>query len=273
MGVMLTQNPATNALRLCTMVTGAASGIGRSFAVEMARRGEGLVLLDRSANDLEQLAQQLRRAHGVEADVVVVDLADPGARLSLMRHLHRRRLRVRSLINCAGVGVHRKFAAHGRKSIDQVIDVNARAVVHLTRLFVRHMIRHRQGMILNVSSTAAFEKMPDWAVYGATKAFVQSFSESLQEELEGSGVYVALVCPGPTSTPFFAAAGLDEASIPARQQTADEVVAEAMVGLDQRRKMIVTGSHNRMKIALQRISVRSILQSLLRCLRRLRLAP
>jgi short-subunit dehydrogenase len=85
-------------------------------------------------------------------------------------------------------------------------------------------------------------------------------------------VYVALVCPGPTKTPFFAAAGLDEESIPARQQTADEVVAEAMEGIDQRRKMIVTGSHNRMKIALQRISVRSILQSLLRCVRRLRLA-
>lgn len=267
---MVLRIPTKLALRSCTVVTGAASGIGKSFAIQLAKRGTDLVLVDRSGGDLDSLASTLRRQHGIEAHPLVLNLIDGQARVELLKYLHAKRLRVHGLINCAGVGAHGAFVAHMRDSIDQIIDVNSRAVVHLNRLFLRGMIRRGEGMIINLSSTAAFEKMPDWAVYGATKAFVQSFTESLQAELSGTGVYVALVCPGPTTTPFFASAGFDEEAIPTRAQSPEAVVAEAIAGIDQRRKLIVTGKHNRMRIFLHRVSLRSTIQSILRLFRKLK---
>jgi short-subunit dehydrogenase len=270
--LMCTARSSSIAIDSRTLITGAASGIGRSFAFAWATRGENLLLLDRDASALQQLLLELQSQYPIQIDSFAADLADPEMRLRLMKFLHRRRLRIDVLINCAGIGAHQPFIAHVRESIDQVIDVNSRAVVHLNRLFLPRMVRRNSGMIVNVSSIAAFEKMPDWAVYGASKAFVQSFTESLQEELAGTGVYIGLVCPGPTATPFFSKAGMEDEKVPSAAQSPDDVVAEAMRGIDQRRKLIVTGSHNRMRITLQRLSARAVIQSVLKCMRRLRAA-
>jgi short-subunit dehydrogenase len=199
----------------------------------------------------------------------VVDLTDPDAAATVLRHCHRRRLRVSMLINNAGVGSHTVFATQTRATIQRMIDVNISAATEIVRLFLPHMLRKKSGTIINVSSIAAFEAEPGTSVYAASKAYLQSFTESLAAEVRDSGVYVASVCPGITMTPFLAAAGLDPDKLQAEAQTPQQVVEEALLGMSKRQELIVTGRSNRMRITAQSLSVRRVISFLRQSLRRI----
>jgi short-subunit dehydrogenase len=223
------------------LITGASSGIGEAFARTLAARGDEVVLVARSAGRLEALAAELSAKHGVRAHVLPADLADVRAVDALVAELSTRELTVTTLINNAGFGSHGEFAkldaAHER---DEVL-VNVLAPVMLTRALLPGMIARKSGAIINVASTAAFQPVPYMGVYGATKAFLLSFSEGLAEEVRAHGVRVVALCPGQTDTAFFA--GIDEARV-GRARTTKQVVDTALRALARGRVVAVDGFAN-----------------------------
>ena len=224
-----------------TLITGASSGIGEAFARELAARGDELILVARSAGRLEALAADLSGKHRVRVHVLPADLTGPGAVDALVGELTARKLTVTMLINNAGFGSHGEFATlDGGRERDEVL-VNVLAPVMLTHALLPAMIARKSGAIINVGSTASFQPVPYMAVYGATKAFVLSFSEALAEEVRAHGVRVVALCPGQTDTAFFA--GIDDARV-GRARTTKQVVDTALRALARGRVVAVDGLAN-----------------------------
>src|SRR5262249_15492169 len=157
---------------------------------------------------------------------IAVDLASEDAPLAILRYLWQNRLRVRTLVNNAGVADQSFLARQPRRSIRRTINTNVMAPAMLTRLFLPRMLRHGGAIIITVASTAPFRPSPQPAVYAGSKSFMQNFTESLSQELEGSNVYVTLVCPGVTRTPLLRASGMRESDIPATAMNPEQVAAE-----------------------------------------------
>ncbi len=185
---------------LTALITGASSGIGEALARCCARDGHTLVLVARRADKLHALAGELRGAHGVRVDVLPADLAQPGAAQDLAATLRRRRRPVDLLVNNAGVLEQGGFSTHAAASHQRIIDLNVSALTAMVAAFLPGMLQRNSGRILNVASIAAFQPVPGLATYAASKAFVLSLSESLAEELRGTGVTVTALCPGITAT-------------------------------------------------------------------------
>ncbi len=182
------------------LITGASAGIGHALAGCFARAGHALVLVARSADKLEQLAAELRQQHGVAVDVLPADLAAPGAAAALAATLKRRRRRIDILVNNAGVLAQGRFTQLAPAQQQQIVDLNISGLTALLTAFVPAMVARGQGRVLNVASIAAFQPVPGLATYAASKAYVLSLTESLAEELRGSGVTVTALCPGITAT-------------------------------------------------------------------------
>jgi short-subunit dehydrogenase len=186
--------------RETALVTGASEGIGRELARTFASRGFDVVLVARNAERLEALAGELASTHGVRAEPLPRDLAPPDAPAALFDSLTRRGVRIDVLVNNAGVLEFGPFLEADPARVAAMLDLNVRALTALTRLFVPPMVAARHGRVLNLGSVASFVPTPTLAAYGASKAFVLSFSEALAEELRGSGVTVTACCPGITET-------------------------------------------------------------------------
>lgn len=186
------------------LVTGASSGIGLALARELAARGCHLVLTSRRLPVLRQVAAGLARAHGIRVHCLAADLARPGGAEALLAQLAKRRFVIDILVNNAGFGlVAGPQVDQPADEVRALIELNAAAPVVLASALGRAMRERGRGWILNVASTASFQPMPYAALYGASKAFLLSFSEALWTELRGSGVTVSAVCPGITDTAFF----------------------------------------------------------------------
>jgi uncharacterized protein len=191
----------TNPLAL---VTGASSGIGEVLALCFAEAGYDLVLVARSADKLKALASQIKSDYGTNAHVAAADLAVSGAAAALAASLKRKRLQPDILVNCAGVLSQGAFEGMSAQTHQQMIDLNISGLTAMISAFLPAM-RERaalgvEGRILNVASIAAFQPIPMLATYAASKAYVLSLTESLSEELKGSGVTVTALCPGMTAT-------------------------------------------------------------------------
>jgi short-subunit dehydrogenase len=227
------------------LVTGASAGIGDAFARQLAAAGTDLVLVARRAERLESLADELR-AGGVQVDVVAADLTDRADVGRVAERLTDAERPVDLLVNCAGLGSAGPFVDGDLDTYHQIVDLNVTALVDLTHAALGAMQERGRGWVLNVSSLGGHAPGPKFAVYSATKAFVTSFSESLYEELRGTGVHVTVVCPGATKTEFGAIAGTEADDLPALlQQSADEVVAEALAATAAGKAVKVTGVINR----------------------------
>ncbi|PSK89650.1 hypothetical protein CLV63_12544 [Murinocardiopsis flavida] len=210
------------------LVTGASKGLGRAYALELARRGARVILLARSEGDLRELAAQIRERHGRHgrpgttapdiatsgtaasdgevaevAEVLVGDLAAPDGPERIVRELHDRGLAVDLLLNNAGAGSAGPFLDRPLQPQLSSIGLNVSGLLALTHAIGTDLVARGSGGIINVSSTAAFQPMPYQASYAATKAFVLSFTEALAEELRGSGVHVMAAHPGAIATGFF----------------------------------------------------------------------
>ncbi len=182
------------------LITGASSGIGREFAKIFAAQGYQPVLLARSRDKLQQLAQELKTAHGSKVTVISADLSEPEAPRAVFETLRKRRIDVDILVNDAGLLFEGDFAAVALDDHLRLLHVNVVALTALTRWFLEPMLRRKHGRILNVASVGAFLPIPSLATYAASKAYVLSFSEALSEELKGTGVTVTALCPGFTNT-------------------------------------------------------------------------
>ncbi len=242
------------------LITGASSGIGAAYAREFAARGADLVLVARGAEAMQQLATQLRSEHGRRVDVIAADLGAPGAADRLAEEVAALGIDVDVLINNAGFGLHGDFVGADEGRLTAMIQLNCVALVDLTRRFLPGMIDRRRGTVVNVASTAAFQPLPHMALYGATKAFVLSFTEALYAEAKPAGVKVLAICPGATETSFFAIAG-EDASL-GRRRTPEQVVATTMAALDRGRPSRVDGLFNAVLAAMPRVAPRRMVVAL-----------
>ena len=228
------------------LVTGASAGIGRAFAVALAAKGSDVVLVARDGARLEGLASELRSAHHVRALPLVADLVTDEGLAVVEARLRNDDDPVDLLVNNAGMGTYGKFAGLDLEREDYEIRLNVLALVRLTHAALRGMTERGQGAIVNISSLAAYQPEPSSATYGATKAFVNSFSHALHEEARGTGVHVMVVCPGYTHTEFHERAGLGTSRLPEfAWQTAEEVVATALRDLDRHRSVSIPGALNK----------------------------
>lgn len=184
------------------LITGASSGIGQELAREFARHGHGLVLTARREDRLEALAEELRGK--VPVCVIPADLGRRKGARRLLADLDDREIEVGVLVNNAGVAASGPFQSMDGRTARNLMQVNMASLVELTQGVLPAMLARGRGRILNVASVAGFQAVPGIALYSATKAFVLSFSESLAEDLKGTGVTVTALCPGPTRTDMIA---------------------------------------------------------------------
>jgi short-subunit dehydrogenase len=182
------------------LITGASSGIGAALAGRFALGGYDLVLVARSGRKLQRLAQALSTSHGIKASVAPADLSQPDAARKLAAAMNRARRPIDVLVNSAGVLEYGSFVEVSADRHRQVIDLNVAGLTAMLAHFVPPMVARGDGRVLNVASIAAFQPVPSLATYAATKAFVLSLTESLSEELKGTGVTVTALCPGITAT-------------------------------------------------------------------------
>ena len=239
------------------VVTGASSGLGRGLAARLADRGMSLVLTGRNEARLDEAAHQIRRAAPrVKVETVAADLSTRSGVSALLDHVGDRPIEV--LVNNAGFGSYGPFAeADPEREADEVA-VDVSAVITLARAFLPGMLARRSGGILNVASTIAFQPAPYQAVYGASKAFVLSFSEALWAEARAAGVAVTALCPGPTRTGFVDALGADvgHTAIYSRLAEPEPVIEAGLRALDKGRAVVIPGVRNKVIAASGRFMPR-----------------
>ncbi|MEY2847515.1 MAG: hypothetical protein RI885_180 [Actinomycetota bacterium] len=239
-----------------TLITGASSGLGEEFARQLARRRSDLILVARRVDRLEQLATRLRDTARVTVTVIAADLSERGAGAALAEQVAELGLEVHSLVNNAGFATRSRFEDEDAARIADEVALNVGAVVDITRAFYPGLLRHGRGILVNLASTGAYQPVPLMAVYGASKAFVLSFTEALWVEARRSGLKVLALSPGATRTEFFDVAG-ENAQV-GRFQTSGQVVDLALRVLDRRNPppSIVSGAVNHVTAQAARMLTR-----------------
>jgi short-subunit dehydrogenase len=231
------------------VVTGASSGIGEGYVKAIAKINSGAQFINLSrtiprisldGGRLQHIQADLGTAEGQEAAMAVLEarLAGTGTKGRLL------------LINNSGFGSYGNFPEPGLENCLRMLDLNARAPMLLTGRLLP-MLKERGGAVVNIASIAAFQPTPLMSVYGATKAFLLNWSLGLSQDLRETGVRVLCVCPGPTSTNFFQAAGFDEPPVPGwLGQTTDAVVEESLKALAAGKPLLVCGIFNKLQVAI-----------------------
>jgi uncharacterized protein len=248
------------------LVTGASAGIGLELARILAREGHDLVLVARRESTLKELAGELKDRYGAASTVVAADLAEAGAGERIEQAIGDATIDV--LVNNAGFGGVGAFTHREHDADMRMVAVNVAALTDLTKRFLPGMVARGRGRVLNVASTAAFQPLPGQAAYGAGKAFVLSYTQSLVGELRGTGVSATALCPGPVHTGFGETAGFGkedaEAALPKMMWVSAAAVAKAAVdGLDRGRLVVIPGAANRVAATFAQITPRSLLVPLL----------
>ncbi len=231
----------------CALVTGASSGLGEEFALQIAPRVSKLVLIARREAQLQKLADRIREEFPhVAVAVYAVDLSKAAERGQILETLSHNGFLPDLLVNNAGLGDYGEFATADWEKLEAMLHVNIEALTHLTHSLLPHMIRRGGAAIINVSSLASVLPMPDFAVYAATKAYVTSFSEALRIELKEYQIPVLAVCPGPVKTEFgeVARRGENSEGMPAKEfmyVPKEQVVAESLAALDRNAARVYPG--------------------------------
>ena len=238
------------------LITGASSGIGEAMARQLAPVGSHLILVARSEDKLNALAEECRE-QGSRADVFAHDLAHTGSAQELYGSITEAGHRVDVLINNAGFGKGGAFVNVPADAYEQMITLNAASLTSLTLLCLPGMIERGSGGVLNVASVAGYMPVPYFSVYAATKAYVLSFSEALHAELKGTGVHVSCLSPGPTETGFATAADMNEV-VGGHVETAERVAALGLDALSRNKRAAISGAHNRVQALSSRFVPRKL---------------
>jgi len=247
------------------LITGASAGIGREVAKLFAADHFNLALVARNGTRLAQFADELQRQFGITAKSFPLDLTDQSAPQLLFDQLARENIAIDVLVNNAGYGIRGAFSEIATDESLGQIQLNIAALTHLTKLFLAPMLERHSGKILNVASTAGFQPGPLMAVYYATKAYVISFSEALANELEGTGVSVTCLCPGPTDTEFQGRAGTEDSLLKRmRPMTAKAVAVDGYRALMKGKPLAISGFRNWLLAESLRISPRRVVTAVSR---------
>jgi uncharacterized protein len=225
------------------LVTGASAGIGREFAEQLAVRATRLILSARRVERLEELAWHLRGTYGVETVVIPADLAEPGAAERLWAEASEGRT-IELLVNNAGFGAQGRFDEVDLARHRSMFQVNCTSLMELAHLAIRDMRPRGSGGIINVSSIAAFQPVPQLASYAASKALVLNLSEALWAENHADGIRILALCPGRTPTEFQEVAGTGTAEGAFGYRRPQQVVAEALEAFEAGKSYVVPGFEN-----------------------------
>ena len=239
------------------LVTGASAGIGVALAEELAAGGTHLLLTARRLDRLENLAGDLRKKFGIQAQVFAADLAKREAPETIFEYTKEKGLRIDLLINNAGFGQYGELHKVENQRLVDMVEVNCTAVVHLTRLFLPDMVARRGGDILIVASTAAFQAVPYISTYAASKAFDLYFAEGLAEEMKPHGIRVCALCPGSTESEFHAVAGQEKFTAK-HQEPAEKVARTGLQALAAGKSYVISGLGNYLGAHAQRVVPRRV---------------
>jgi short-subunit dehydrogenase len=248
------------------LITGASSGLGLDLARLFAADGCNLVLTARREAELATLAAELSARHGVTCHRVCLDLGAPGAPARLLDEaaVATGGANIDVLVNNAGFGLYGRFSEMELPRLMEMVHLNVTTLTDLSRRLLPGMLARRQGGILNVASTAAFQSGPLMAAYYATKAYVLSLSEAIAEEVSGSGVTVTCLCPGPTATGFQATAGISNLQMLKGpfMMTSAEVSRAGHEGFRAGRRVVIPGAMNKLAAQSSRFLPRRLMASI-----------
>ena len=245
------------------LITGASAGIGEHLARELAARGYDLILVARRVERLDALGAELAEAHGIEAVSIASDLSEPGAGAALGAEVVARGLDVAILVNNAGLGQAGPFAQADEAQLMAMVHVNITALVELTRAVLPRLIARGKGYVLQVGSTAGFQSGPNMAVYYASKAFVNAFSDALVEELRHTNVSITTLAPGPVATEFQEVAAITETRLATTGvMSAQAVARQGVDAMFAGKALVIPGLQNRVGTLGARLLPRAVLRKL-----------
>jgi short-subunit dehydrogenase len=234
------------------VVTGASAGIGKALAAELAAGGTNLVLVARRKDRLVELASELKAKYRIRAEVCAADLANRAGPSEVFSFTQEKGIEVELLVNNAGFGVYGELQTVPLERLLEMVQVNVASVVHLTHLYLPGMVARRNGYVLIVASTAAFQGVPYITTYGATKGFDLLFAEALAEEMAPHGIRVCALCPGSTSSEFHQVAGQPN-RILAKRETAEKVARTGLNALARGKHYVISGGMNYLSTHFQRV--------------------
>jgi hypothetical protein len=242
------------------LVTGASSGIGVAFARQLAARGADLVITARRKENLESLAKELGDKHGIEVQVVALDLSEVGSPQKLWDATEGAGTKIDVLVNNAGGGIQQYFIDTSWEKLARQMQLNVLSLTELTHKFSRAMKKRGRGWIMNVSSIGAYTPTPSMATYSAGKAYVRDFTEALAFELAGTPVRVCCLCPGGTESEFHVTAGQTlSKTVRATFMSADDCAGVGLRALFGGRRNIVSGLVNALSVFFMRFTPRRLL--------------
>ncbi|KQM71442.1 short-chain dehydrogenase [Pedobacter sp. Leaf216] len=246
------------------LVTGASKGIGKAMAIALAKRKRNLLLIARSADELNALKTDIIAQYGVQVDILPTDLSLPDSPQLVSNWVTEKGYAVDILINNAGYGLWGKFGELSLASQLEMCQLNMNTVTSMSHLFLPALTQHHEAYILNISSTAAYQAVPTLAIYSATKAYVLSFTRALRFELKDGPVSVSCLSPGPVDTGFAHRAGLDAFSKMAEKfnMKPDDVAEIALNGMFAKKSEIIPGFTNIVSVYANRILPKGFIEKM-----------
>lgn len=241
------------------LITGASNGIGKEFAQIFAEKGYNLVLVARSESKLNKIAKEFEIKYKIRVTVLTQDLSKPNVASKIYTEITDRGIIIDILINNAGFGDYGNFVESNLKTITEMINLNINSLTEFALLFVKEMMERNSGKILNIASTAAFQPIPKFATYAATKSYVLHFTEALHYELKDTNISVSVLCPGPTSTDFEKRAKAEKSNIFKNGMDAKVVAKIGYKGLMQNKMTIIPGFKNKLMSLSHTIPSRNLL--------------
>ncbi|MEH2202685.1 MAG: SDR family oxidoreductase [Nostoc sp.] len=253
------------------LITGAASGIGYQLTQIFARHNYNLVLVDKNEQKLIEIVDEFPQKFGIFVKIFVKDLSIPTSPEEIFTELQQASIKIDVLVNNAGFGTYGAFSETDLSTELKMLQVNMVSLTHLTKLFLKDMVEQNYGKILNVASAAAFQPGPLMAVYFATKAYVLSFSEAIANELEGTGVNVTVLCPGPTASEFQQNAAMEDSKIANvnRMMDTETVARIGYRGLMKNKTVVVPGMRNKILTESVRFTPRNLVTKVVRSMHEL----
>jgi len=250
------------------LITGASGGIGLELAHVMAKEKHNLVLVARSIDKLNELADELIQTHGIKVKTYKADLSNAKEIENLYQQTQNDDIEVSYLINNAGFGEYGNFIENDWEKLNSMMQLNIVSLVHLTNLYSKNMVSSKFGKIMNVASTAAFQPLPYFAVYAATKSFVLSFSEAIASELKSHGITVTALCPGLTETGFVETASLENTKFldkaKSSMATAEEVAEYGYEAMMKGKTVAVHGMVNSIMAQSSRFLPRDLVTTIVK---------
>lgn len=248
------------------LITGASSGIGLALANQFAKHKHNLVLVARSESKLGELADELKTKYKVNVHILVKDLSNAKETDEVYAFTQFHNLQIDYLINNAGFGDYAFFHEADWSKLNGMIDLNIKALTRLSWLFVKDMVQRKNGRIMNVASTAAFQPGPTMAVYYATKSYVLLLSEAMANELQGKGITITALCPGATESGFQDAADLHESKLVKGKKlpSSAEVAAYGYAAMMKGKKVAIHGTMNYLMAQSPRFFPRNIVTKFVR---------